>query len=167
MTIQSPSTAIIIPSNPNSQNTKPIPITRIKICNASHQIHDTAIQNTLKWHLRLGHPHLLQALHKILTHNKSLPTHPLWSMWINAHSLHHRSSLLSDIYWWLHILLDQHQLLPEEIWSPATLCGLQTPCRKPIKPKNTKSYKVIMEANSLRKNSIAHYNHKESFIRQP
>ena len=45
-----------------------IPITPIKISNASHQIHDAGIQNTLKWHLRLGHPHL-QALHKIWTHN--------------------------------------------------------------------------------------------------
>ena len=51
-----------------TQNLYPIPITPIKISNASHQIHDAGIQNTLKWHLRLGHPHL-QALHKIRTHN--------------------------------------------------------------------------------------------------
>ena len=51
-----------------TQNLYPIPITPIKISNASHQIHNTGIQNTLKWHLRLGHPHL-QALHTIRTHN--------------------------------------------------------------------------------------------------
>ena len=52
----------------NNLKQSTIPITPIKISNASHQIHDTGIQNTLKWHLRLDHPHL-QALHKIRTHN--------------------------------------------------------------------------------------------------
>ena len=51
-----------------TQNLYPIPITPIKISNASYQIHETGIQNTLKWYLRLGHPHL-QALQKIRTHN--------------------------------------------------------------------------------------------------
>ena len=48
----------IVISCPQLNNLYPIPLKVITMFNASHQILDNISENTLKWHYRLGHPHL-------------------------------------------------------------------------------------------------------------